>query len=126
MTISYMDDDNSSSEAESSQDSSEEEDYPAIQSFDQVSSVDPNLSIMPDLPSPKGKIYILAKAYAKPSLVTAYFDTGAARTLMNPKIIPSSYWRKCSVGFKAANGEIFIIDKISKSIQIQFFSGLSI
>ncbi|ESQ51075.1 hypothetical protein EUTSA_v10023188mg, partial [Eutrema salsugineum] len=50
-------------------------------------------------------------------------DTGAASSIIKPDILPSTHWDRCSVAFKAANGQIFHISLINKPIHIQLFPG---
>ncbi|XP_023638422.1 uncharacterized protein LOC111830501 [Capsella rubella] len=77
-------------------------------------------------PSPNAKIYILPTKYDKPIPVIAYFDTGAASSIIKPDILPDSHWNTCSVSFKAANGQTFHISLVSKPIYIQLFPGYMI
>ncbi|KAK9705313.1 hypothetical protein RND81_07G047500 [Saponaria officinalis] len=72
-------------------------------------------------PSPNAKIYIFPNKYDKPIPVIAYFDTGAASSIIKPNILPSSHWEACSVAFRAESGHIFYISLKSKPIYIQLF-----
>ncbi|KAJ0027309.1 hypothetical protein Pint_35957 [Pistacia integerrima] len=54
----------------------------------------------------------------------ALFDIGAASTILNPDVLPTSYWRPHIHWFTAANGEHFSTNLISKPIHIQFFPNL--
>ncbi|ESQ47393.1 hypothetical protein EUTSA_v10028344mg [Eutrema salsugineum] len=74
-------------------------------------------------PAPNSKIYIFPTKYDKPIPVIAFFDTGVASSIIKPDILPSTHWDRCSVAFKAANGQIFHISLISKPIHIQLFLG---
>nr|GEV17657.1 putative ribonuclease H-like domain-containing protein [Tanacetum cinerariifolium] len=71
------------------------------------------LPIQEDPPLPLAKIYLLTDAYAKPILVIAFFDTGSSVSILNPNILPDHYWKPHRQNFMAANGENFVIDKIS-------------
>ncbi|GAA0148608.1 hypothetical protein LIER_08000 [Lithospermum erythrorhizon] len=65
-------------------------------------------------PSPNAKIYIfLDKYYDKPIPVIAYFDTGASCTIMQQEILPVEYWEECSIEFRIANGQPFIVSLIN-------------
>lgn len=64
MLIAYTDE--SRSEDESSKVSSDDSDLPAIQAFDQVITIDPSLSLIPDILSPSAKIHITLETYGKP------------------------------------------------------------
>nr|GEU29710.1 putative zinc finger, CCHC-type [Tanacetum cinerariifolium] len=80
------------------------------------------LPIQKDPPLLLAKIHLLTDAYAKPILVIAIFDTGSLVSILNPNILPDHYWKPHHQNFMAANGEKFVIDKISVPINIQLFS----
>nr|GFB47304.1 putative reverse transcriptase domain, viral movement protein [Tanacetum cinerariifolium] len=71
------------------------------------------LPIQEDPPLPLAKIHLLTDAYAKPIPVIAFFDTGSSVPILNPNILPDHYWKPHHQSFMAANGEKFVIDKIS-------------
>lgn len=77
-------------------------------------------------PTPTARISICSEPFARPIPVIAYFDTGAAATIINPHLLPDSHWKTTRLTFKAVNGELFQITKISKLITIQIFSNLKI
>ncbi|GKA27100.1 putative reverse transcriptase domain, viral movement protein [Tanacetum coccineum] len=79
------------------------------------------LPIQEDPPLPLAKIHLLTDAYAKPILVIAFFDTGSSVSILNPNILPDHYWKPHHQNFIAANGEKFVIDKISVPINIWLF-----
>nr|GEZ32681.1 RNA-directed DNA polymerase homolog [Tanacetum cinerariifolium] len=79
------------------------------------------LPIQKDPPLPLAKIYLLTDAYAKPILVIAFFDTGSSVSILNHNILPDHYWKPHHQNFMAANGEKFVIDKISVPINIRLF-----
>ncbi|GJT28773.1 putative zinc finger, CCHC-type containing protein [Tanacetum coccineum] len=79
------------------------------------------LPIQEDPPLPLAKIYLLTDAYAKPIPVIAFFDTGSSVSILNPNILPDHYWKPHHQNFMAANGEKFVIDKISVPINIRLF-----
>ncbi|GKA27954.1 zinc finger, CCHC-type, viral movement protein [Tanacetum coccineum] len=79
------------------------------------------LPIQEDPPLPLAKIHLLTDAYAKPILVIAFFDTGSSVSILNPNILPDHYWKPHHQNFMAANGEKFVIDKISVPINIRLF-----
>lgn len=81
----------------------------------------PNLSLLLD--RPYAKINIFLDHYAKPITVIAFFDTGAACTIINPEILPPSHWKLYYQVFHAANGQPLVVDYISKPIHIQLFHG---
>nr|GEX17570.1 putative zinc finger, CCHC-type [Tanacetum cinerariifolium] len=72
-----------------------------------------------DMPLPLAKIHLLTDAYTKPILVIAFFDTGSSVSILNPNILPDHYWKPHHQNFMAANGEKFVIDKISKKSLFQ-------
>ncbi|ESQ39483.1 hypothetical protein EUTSA_v10001272mg [Eutrema salsugineum] len=63
-------------------------------------------------PETNAKIYIFPTKYDKPIPVIAFFDMGAASSIIKPDILPSTHWDRCSVAVKAANGQIFYISLI--------------
>nr|GEX14076.1 putative reverse transcriptase domain, viral movement protein [Tanacetum cinerariifolium] len=79
------------------------------------------LPIQKEPPLPLAKIHLLTDAYAKPILVIAFFDTGSSVSILNPNILPDHYWKPHHQNFMAANGEKFVIDKISVPINIWLF-----
>nr|GEZ57000.1 reverse transcriptase domain, viral movement protein [Tanacetum cinerariifolium] len=79
------------------------------------------LPIQEDPPLPLAKIHLLTDAYAKPIPVIAFFDTGSSVSILNPNIVPNHYWKPHHQSFMAANGEKFVIDKISVPINIRLF-----
>ncbi|GKE15790.1 hypothetical protein Tco_1423367, partial [Tanacetum coccineum] len=79
------------------------------------------LQIQEDPPLPLAKVHLLTDAYAKPIPVIAFFDTGSSDSILNPNILPDHYWKPHHQNFMAANGEKFVIDKISVPINIRFF-----
>ncbi|GJS98901.1 hypothetical protein Tco_0820071 [Tanacetum coccineum] len=74
------------------------------------------LPIQEDPPLPLAKINLLTDAYAKPIPVITFFDTGSSVSILNPMILPDHYWKPHHQNFIAANGEKFVIDKISVPI----------
>eukprot|EP00257_Ricinus_communis_P017936 XP_015576507.1 uncharacterized protein LOC107261471 [Ricinus communis] len=73
-------------------------------------------------PVPYVPIQVLPSKYAKPVPVIAFFDTGAQRSMMNPEVLPSEYWKSHVQFFRAANGQTFKTTLITKQkIGIQFF-----
>ncbi|GJZ14293.1 putative zinc finger, CCHC-type containing protein [Tanacetum coccineum] len=79
------------------------------------------LPIQEDPPLPLAKVHLLTDAYAKPIPVIAFFDTGSSVSILNPNILPDHYWKPHHQNFMAANGEKFVIDKISVPINIRLF-----
>nr|GEW91102.1 putative zinc finger, CCHC-type [Tanacetum cinerariifolium] len=75
------------------------------------------LPIQEDPPLPLAKIHLLTDAYTKPILVIAFFDTSSSVSILNPNILPDHYWKPHYQNFMAANGEKFVIDKISLGIK---------
>ncbi|XP_048229074.1 uncharacterized protein LOC125369846 [Ricinus communis] len=73
-------------------------------------------------PVPYVPIQILLSEYSKPVPVIAFFDTGAQRSMMNPMVLPSEYWKPHDQFFRAANGQTFKTTLITRQkIGIQFF-----
>jgi len=116
-------DDNS--ESGESEEEEEEEDkchhhFPIL-SFDQITKVEEQ-SLVSIPPAPNIEVHILPSRYDVPIKAIAFIDTGAARTMMNPKILHPEFWEQKRLKFKAASGEIFTIELMTrKSIGIKFF-----
>lgn len=77
-------------------------------------------------PSPTAQIFIKPTHLHRPIPVVAYFDTGAAATLINPTLLPDDHWKTTNLTFRAVNGELFQITKISKPIVIQLFPNMRV
>ena len=77
-------------------------------------------------PTPIAQVHVLLDTYSKPIPVIALFDTGAAATILHPRILPQEFWLPHHQMFRAANGEKFLITLKSKSILIRIFPTLTI
>lgn len=77
-------------------------------------------------PVPAAPVSIRLSKFSKPYTAIAFFDTGAAASIINPKLLPHSHWESCSQQFQAANGAHSEIDRINKPILIQLFPTLTI
>ncbi|KAL2541643.1 Reverse transcriptase domain-containing protein [Abeliophyllum distichum] len=64
--------------------------------------------------------------YDRPNIVVGLFDTGAAYSILNPTVLPSSMWKSHRQIFQVANNEYFSTEIISKPVTIQFFPNCSI
>ncbi|KAJ9550757.1 hypothetical protein OSB04_014802 [Centaurea solstitialis] len=81
-------------------------------------------SVLPLLrpqPTPLAKVHLLTSTFAKPIPVIAFFDTGSSVSILDPDILPSDYWKPHHQHFLAANGDTFVIDKISIPIYVRLF-----
>ncbi|KAH9792620.1 hypothetical protein KPL71_004198 [Citrus sinensis] len=68
------------------------------------------------------KISVIPSKFHKPASVIGFLDTGAQRSILNPKILPPDYWDNHTEYFRAANGKVFETSLITKNpIGIQFF-----
>ncbi|XP_023903831.1 uncharacterized protein LOC112015633 [Quercus suber] len=111
----------STSEEDSSLDSEEDSD-PEIQTiFTSQPIIAPLTS-----PTPIAQVNILLDTYARPIPVIALFDTGAAATILHPKILPKECWLSHHQMFRVANGEIFLVTLKSKPILNRIFPTLTI
>ncbi|GAY67239.1 hypothetical protein CUMW_255000 [Citrus unshiu] len=100
------------------EDHSESENVYVIQTVQQIQKV------QPVIPIPSIKIHLLLEKFGKPIPIIGFIDTGAQKSMLNPSILPSYFWEKHTEHFRAANGELFHINLITKkSIGIQFFPG---
>ena len=77
-------------------------------------------------PTPIAQVHLLLDTYSRPIPVIALFDTGAAATILHPKILPEECWLPHHQMFRIANGETFLITLKSKSILIRIFPTLTI
>ncbi|GJZ87937.1 putative zinc finger, CCHC-type containing protein [Tanacetum coccineum] len=114
-TIAYLD---FSSDDDSDSDSLESYSDFGVHMINPISYV---LPIQENPPLPLAKIHLLKDAYAKPILVIAFFDIGSSVSILNTNILPDHYWKPHHQNFMAANGEKFVIDKISVPINIRLF-----
>ncbi|KAK8518692.1 hypothetical protein V6N12_011938 [Hibiscus sabdariffa] len=78
------------------------------------------------IPAPHIPVSICLSKYDKPIEVIAFMDTGAAKTIMNPDILPSKWWKPHTRIFFTASNEEFATHLISKPITIQFFPGCAV
>ncbi|KAK0608919.1 hypothetical protein LWI29_037991 [Acer saccharum] len=73
-------------------------------------------------PGPQAPVRILPDKYSKPVDVIAYFNTSSHTTMKNPKVLPPEFWKSQVQHFRAADGNVFSTNLISrKKIGIQFF-----
>ena len=77
-------------------------------------------------PTPIAQVHILLETYSRPVPVIALFDTRAAATILQPKILPAEFWLPHNQMFCVANGETFLITQKSKPILIKIFPTLTI
>ncbi|KAL2519014.1 putative reverse transcriptase domain [Abeliophyllum distichum] len=72
------------------------------------------------------EIKIFPSKYDMPIIVAGLFDTGAACSILNPTVLPSSMWKPHRQIFQAANNEYFSTEIISKPVSLQFFPNCKI
>lgn len=53
------------------------------------------------------KMKVIPTKYANLIRVAAFFDTGASYSIMNPAVLPPTYWKKKNQFFHVENGEVF-------------------
>ena len=70
--------------------------------------------IHPKLPGPSVKISVIPSQFHKPVSVIGFLDTGAQRSMLNPRILPLDYWENHTEYFRAANGKVFETSLITK------------
>ncbi|KAK8589939.1 hypothetical protein V6N12_024328 [Hibiscus sabdariffa] len=90
---------------------------------DQNSSLAPIASA---IPAPHIPVSVYLGKYDKLIEVIAFIDTGAAKTIMNPNILPPKWWKPHTRIFSTASNDEFATYLISKPITIQFFPGCSV
>ncbi|KAK9032918.1 hypothetical protein V6N11_017960 [Hibiscus sabdariffa] len=76
--------------------------------------------------APHVLVSIYLDKYDKAIDVIAFIDTGAAKTIMNPDILPVEWWKPHTRIFSTASSDEFVTHLISKPITIQFFPGCSV
>ena len=57
-------------------------------------------------PTPIAQVHVLLDTYSRPIPVIALFDTGAAATILHPRILPQEFWLPHHQMFRAANRKI--------------------
>ena len=92
---------------------------PVIQNssdFEPVYTVQPSSILIDDhtIPIPSVKIQIVPSRYHKPITSIGFLDTGAQRSMLNPAILPTEYWKTQEEHFKAADGKIFTTKLVTK------------
>nr|TKR90937.1 hypothetical protein D5086_0000228410 [Populus alba] len=84
-------------------------------------------TIPPSHPLPLAHVTILTSTYAKPIKAIALFDTGAHRTILNPKVLPPYCWVTHKEYFRAADNQVFCTQyKTKKPITIQILPQCSV
>ncbi|KAA8532368.1 hypothetical protein F0562_032377 [Nyssa sinensis] len=74
-------------------------------------------------PASMEKVQILLGKYERPVSVIAFFDTGAAASIMNLSILPSSHWNPAIVPLELQMEKSFVITLLSKPLLIRLFPG---
>ncbi|KAH9698032.1 hypothetical protein KPL71_023850 [Citrus sinensis] len=98
-----------------SSESSDSENMPIIHTVQQ-------LSVSQQAPIPSVKLHLLLSKFDKPISLIGFIDTGAQRSMLNPSILPSHCWKNHTEYFRAANGQLFQTNLITKKpVGIQFF-----
>ena len=77
-------------------------------------------------PTPIAQVHLLLDTYSRPIPVIALFDTGAAATILHPRILPQEFGLPHHQMFRVANGETFLLTLKSKAILIRIFPTLTI
>ncbi|KAK9232920.1 hypothetical protein WN943_023168 [Citrus x changshan-huyou] len=92
--------------------------------FEPIYIVQPSSILIHDrtIPIPSVKIQIIPSRYHKPITAIGFLDTGAQRSMLDPAILPTEYWKTQEEHFKAADGKIFTTKLVTKHpIEIQLF-----
>ena len=98
------------------EDHSDPESVSIIQTIQQIQKTQPVTPIL------SIKIHLLLEKFDKPISVIGFIDTGAPKSMLNLSIMPSHFWEKHEEYFRAANGELFQTNLITKKpVGIQFF-----
>jgi hypothetical protein len=84
-------------------------------------------TISPSHPIPLAPVTLLTSTYARPIKAIALFDTGAHRTILNPKVLPTHCWVTHKEYFRAADNQVFCTQlKTKKPITIQIMPQCSV
>ncbi|KAK9011314.1 hypothetical protein V6N11_044166 [Hibiscus sabdariffa] len=83
-------------------------------------------SIASTVSAPHVPVSIYLDKYDKPTDVISFIDTGAAKTIMNPDVVPANWWKPHTRIFSTASNDEFITHLISKPITILFFPRCSV
>ncbi|KAL4579646.1 hypothetical protein LXL04_015802 [Taraxacum kok-saghyz] len=79
------------------------------------------LPIQRTQPMPLAKVHLLTDVYSKPIPVIAFFDISSFVSIIDPNILPARFWKPHYQMFYAANGQTFVVNKISIPINIRLF-----
>jgi hypothetical protein len=84
-------------------------------------------TLTPSHPIPLAPVSIFTSTYAKPIKAIALFDTGAHRTIFNPKVLPPHCWVTHREYFRAADNQVFCTQyKTKRPITIQILPQCSV
>ena len=79
-------------------------------------------TVQQQAPIPSVKFHLLPSKFDKPISLIGFIYTGAQRSMLNPSILPSHCWKNHIEYFRAANGQLFQTNLITKKLAgIQFF-----
>ena len=87
------------SDSESSISSSDEDQYMDYLTIQNLHAIQP-------FKTPLAAVKIFIDGLLDPIKVIAFFDTGAAQTIANPMVLPSSMWKEQKTFFKTADENI--------------------
>jgi len=122
----YSEQDYPNEETTTSSDDEECQHHFPILSFDEITKAEEQ-SLISSLPAPNIEVHILPTKYEVPIKAIAFIDTGASRTMMNPKILHPDFWEPKELRFKAASGKVFTTELMTKRrIGIKFFPDCTI
>jgi hypothetical protein len=84
-------------------------------------------TLTPSHPIPLAPVSIFTSTYAKPIKAIALFDTGAHRTILNPKVLPPHCWVTHREYLRAADNQVFCTQyKTKRPITIQILPQCSV
>jgi len=119
-------DSSANEETTTSSDEEECQHHFPILSFDEITKVEEQ-SLISIPPAPNIEVHILPTKYEIPIKVIAFIDTGALRTMMNPKILHPNFWEPKQLRFKATSGKVYTTELMTKrKIGIKFFPNCTI
>ncbi|KAL4336066.1 hypothetical protein GQ457_07G043400 [Hibiscus cannabinus] len=118
--------DNSLFSIQGLEDSKEETDSSTEEIYMLQAEINSSTIMASIVPTPHVPVSIYLDKYDKATDVIAFMDTGAAKTIMNPDILPTHWWKPHIRKFSTASSDEFVTKLISKPITIQFFPGCSV
>lgn len=111
----------SDSDHTSSNTSQQSLDYSDDNACYQPQQSSPSISFI--LQTPLAPVYLFPTKFTKPIKVIVFFDRGAIKSILNPEILPLSFWKPHQEHFQTTSNNVSTINLISHPITVQIFPG---